>query len=123
MPVLEIMQRDEVMLAAAAVHDRLGKRSSVERYEAAMSEELSARGIEIRKQSTTRLQVAGMDVGAYLADFFIDGNVLIEIKRATQLTDVEKRAFADYLGQIRCRRGYLVNFAADRPEVIKFAAK
>ncbi len=109
-----------VMAAARSVHARLGGRCPVERYEAALAEELRMRGIGIRDQKQTHIYFGGASTGVYLADLIIDGNTLIEIKRAARLTDDEKSGFARFVEEIRYQRGYLVNFAGDDLEVEQF---
>lgn len=118
---LRALGRDEQMLEAArVVHKRLGRRHPVERYEAELSEELRSRGIGIRQQKNTRILYGGTHVGVYLADIVIDGEVLIEIKRADRLTESEKESFGQFIEETTYQRGYLINFAGDDLEVATF---
>ena len=109
-----------VMDAARSVHGRLGRRCPVERYEAALAEELRMRGIGIRDQKQTHIFFGGASKGVYLADIMIDGETLIEIRRTTKLTDDEKAGFGRFVDEIQYQRGYLVNFAGDDLEVEQF---
>ena len=109
-----------VLDAAKAVHKRLGKRHPVERYETEMTAELTRRGVGIRGQKNTRILFGGTTTGVYLADILIDGNVLVEIKRAERLTEAEKESFRDFIESNEYQRGYLMNFAGDDLEVATF---
>ncbi len=113
-------RHETVLEAAREVHRRLGKRQPVELYEAALAEELRMRGIGIRDQKQTHVFMGGATRGVYLADLLVDGEVLIEIKRAIRLTDEEKAGFGRFVNDIGYQRGYLMNFAADDLEVAHF---
>ena len=118
---LEILERNRVVMdAARTVHQRLGKRCPVERYQAELVEELRMRGIGIRDQRNSRILFGGHDVGVYLSDILIDGEMLIEIKRAERLTDEEKENFGRFVEEIEYQRGYLMNFAGEDLEVATF---
>ncbi len=118
---MTVAERHTMVLdAARSVHARLGKRQPVERYEAELAEELRARGIRVHDQKQTHIYFGGASTGVYLADLIVDGNMLIEIKRAAKLTDEEKESFARFVEEIRYQRGYLMNFAGDDLEVAEF---
>jgi GxxExxY protein len=109
--------------AARTVHKRLGKRQSIESYEAGLAEELRLRGIGIRGDGNTRILYGGSSVGVYLADILVEGDTLIEIKRAERLTEEEKRSFDRFVRDMKWQRGYLINFAGDDLEVATFPAE
>ncbi len=109
-----------VLEAATVVHRKLGKRQPVEHYEAALAEELRMRGVGIRDRKQVHVFLGGTSRGVYLADLMLEGGTLIEIKRATRLTDDEKSGFGRFVEEIRYQRGYLMNFAADDLEVAHF---
>lgn len=122
---LRVAERHERMLdAAKAVHRRLGKRQPLEQYEAELTDELRMRGIGIRGRKNTRILFGGTNVGVYLADIIIDGNILVEIKRAAgRLGEDEKHAFGRFIRDGEYQRGYLVNFAGNDLEVATFPAE
>jgi len=117
----ETLERNRVVLdAARTVHRRLGKRCSVEQYEEELVGELRMRGIGIRDQRNTRIFMGGRNTGVYLADILIDGETLIEIKRADRLTEEEKKSFGRFVEETEYQRGYLMNFAGEDLEVATF---
>ena len=116
-------RHQSVIESARTVHERLGKRLPLERYEAALVEELRMRGIGIRENKNTQIFFGGASVGVYLADIIIDGEIVIELKRAPKLTDEEKERFGRFVSEFEYQRGYLMNFAADDLEVETFPAK
>ena len=118
--MMKVERHMQVMEAARTVHGRLGKRHPVEHYEAELTGELRTRGIGVRETRNTRILFGGKQLGVYLADILIDGEILIEIKRALRLTDEEKENFGRFVRDIRCQRGYLMNFAGDDLEVATF---
>ena len=113
-------RHQHVIDAARTVHRRLGKRQPVERYEEELTEELRMRGIGIRQQKNTRILFGSGVVGVYLADILIDGEILIELKRARRLTEPEKESFGRFVRDMNWQRGYLINFARDDLEVAQF---
>jgi len=120
MTEMALARHQHVIEAARTVHRRLGKRRPLERYEAALVEELRMRGIGIRDNKNTQIFFGGASVGVYLADIIIDGEILIELKRAPKLTDDEKECFGRFVADFEYQRGYLMNFAADDLEVETF---
>ena len=78
------------------------------------------RGIGVRDQRNTRIFMGGQNSGVYLADILIDGETLIEIKRAERLTEAEKERFGRFVEEIKYQRGYLMNFAGEDLEVATF---
>ena len=118
-----VMQDRQIVEAAEVVHRRLGKRRPLEDYEYELTEELRMRGIGIRKTQRTQILFGNSRIGVYLSDLILDGQTLIEIKRADHLTESEKEAFGAFIKEVRYQRGYLMNFAADDLEVEQFAAK
>ena len=117
---LMLARHQIVVESAQKVHARLGKRRPLQDYEAALVEELRMHGIGIRENKNTQILFGGTSVGVYLADIIIDGEILIELKRAERLTDAEKSSFAGFVNDFEYQRGYLMNFAADDLEVASF---
>jgi len=98
------MRDREILRAAREVHRRLGKRRPLEEYEYELTEELRMRGIGIRKTQRTQILFGNRRVGVYLSDLILDGQTLIEIKRADHLTPEEKEAFGAFINEVRYRR-------------------
>jgi len=109
-----------VMESAHRIHARLGSRQPVEHFQAALTEELRMHGIGIRENKNTQLLFGGTSRGVYLADIIIDGEIIIELKRAEALTDTEKNAFGNFMRDFEYQRGYLMNIAGHDLEVETF---
>jgi len=100
-----------VLDAAFKVHTTLGPGLLESVYEAALSLELSRRGLTVERQKPISVEYDGhmLDV-AFRADLVVNGLVLVELKSTETVTPLFKKTVTNYLKLIRLRLGFLINF-------------
>ena len=66
-------------------------------YEEAMATEFQKRGISFDKQVKIGICYKGENVGDYIADFLIEGEVIVEIKAKKELCGFDEAQLINYL--------------------------
>jgi len=99
-----------VIGAAMEVHKILGPGFLEAVYQSALGRELSLRGIPFKQQ--VRLSVSYKDtlVGEYIADFVIDGKLIVEIKAVSNFNSQHQAQALHYLAATGYRLALLLNF-------------
>ncbi|HEX9838721.1 MAG TPA: GxxExxY protein [Anaerolineales bacterium] len=99
-----------VIGAAMEVHRILGPGFLEAVYESALARELTLRGIPFGQQ--VRLPVSYKDVlvGEYIADFIIDGKLIVEIKAVSNFNSQHQAQAMHYLAATGLRLALLLNF-------------
>jgi GxxExxY protein len=99
--------------AAMEVHRILGPGFLEAVYEAALAHELTLRGIPFERQKELPVYYKGQLVGHYVADFVIDGQIILELKAVSALTKAHEAQAHNYLAATGLRLAILLNFGAD----------
>ena len=101
-----------VIGAAMEVHKFLGPGFLEAVYQSALARELTLRGIAFEQQ--VRLPVSYKDVlvGEYIADFIIDGKLIVEIKAVSNFNSQHQAQAMHYLAATGLRLALLLNFGA-----------
>ena len=79
-------------------------------YENALAIEFEREGLKFGKQVGIQVVYGGKVVGDYIADFIIDGEVVVEIKAMVGVGVVEKAQLINYLKATGKGVGLLLNF-------------
>lgn len=106
-----------IIAAAIEVHSQLGPGFLETVYEAAMSIELSCRGIPFRRQLVIPLSYRGQSVGSHRLDLLVADTIVVELKAIKALEDVHFAVVRSYLRVMGCEHGLLMNFSGCRLEV------
>jgi len=85
-------------------------------YENALVEELKRRGLEVDQQVEIQAYYKGVVVGKYVADLFVDGKVIVEIKAEKEYNPRNEAQLLNYLKATGVRVGLLLNFGEKRCE-------
>lgn len=104
----------EVVGAAIQVWKTLGYGFLEKVYENALAVELGKRGIPFEQQCSIRVHYDGAVVGDYVADIFVDGKIVLELKAAKAINDVHVAQTLNYLKATGVRLGLILNFGPDR---------
>jgi GxxExxY protein len=97
--------------AAMEVHSTLGPGFLEGVYQEALEMELVRRGIRFIAQQDLEIQYKGVALKhKYKPDFMVDGRVVVEIKAATQLTDVDMAQAINYLKATGYKVALVINF-------------
>ena len=109
----------QVMQAAFEVHNVLGPGFGEGVYEEALAYELELRGIPFGRQKPVTIVYKGQTVGTQRLDMVIDGKIVLELKAASELTDLFKQQTLSYLRATGLKLGILINFGAARVEYVR----
>ena len=100
-----------VLDEAFAVHRHYGPGLFERVYEAALEGRLLKRGLKVKRQETIYINDEFIqDEPGFVADLFVEGKVIIELKAVDQVTPKFKRQLFTYLKLTETRLGLLLNF-------------
>ncbi len=106
---------EKVIGCAFAVSNTLGCGFLEKVYENALAQELRKRGIQLNQQHPIQIQYDGVTIGDYVADFLVEGNVLIELKAVKDLDEIHVAQCLNYLKATSLSVCLLLNFG--KPKV------
>ncbi len=95
-------------------------------YQAALTHELTLRGIAFETQKRLPVYYKGQLVGDYIADFVVEGKIILELKAIAQLAPVHKAQTHNYLAATGLSLAILLNFGAtslERERVVRYTQK
>jgi len=99
-----------VIGAAMEVHKILGPGFLEAVYQVALERELTLCGIPFEKQVKLPVSYKDVLIGEYVADFVIDGKLIIEIKAVSNFNSQHHAQAMHYLAATGCRLALLLNF-------------
>jgi GxxExxY protein len=79
-------------------------------YENALMINLRKMGISAIQQSPVKVHFEGELVGDFVADIFVEGKVIVEIKAVSALTNSHEVQLVNYLKATDVKVGLLINF-------------
>ena len=100
----------EVIRIFYKVYNTLGYGFLENVYEEAMMVEFRKSGLKFVNQFPVKVFYEGEIVGKYVADFLIDGRVIVEIKAIGELGKVNENQLMNYLRSTDKEVGLLLNF-------------
>jgi GxxExxY protein len=98
--------------AAMEVHRILGPGFLEAVYQTALTHELKLRGIPYEEQKYLPVSYKGILVGDYIADFVIDGKIIVEIKAISAFNLNHEAQALNYLAATGFRLALLLNFGS-----------
>ena len=99
--------------AAMEVHRILGPGFLEAVYQTALAHELTLRNIHFEQFKHLPVIYKGILVGDYVADFVIEGKIILEIKAVSTLHPRHEAQAINYLTVTGFRLAILLNFGAD----------
>ena len=87
----------KVIGCAMEVHKHLGNGYQEVVYQRALSIELNLNNITHEREKEMQLNYKGFDIGKRRVDFFINENIMVEIKAVINLEDVHLAQAMNYL--------------------------
>ena len=99
-----------VIGAAMEVHTILGPGFLEAVYQVALERELTLRGIPFEKQVKLPVRYKDILIGEYMADFIIDGKLIVEIKAVSNFNSQHQAQALHYLAATGWRLALLLNF-------------
>jgi len=99
-----------VIGAAMEVHRILGSGFLEAVSQAALEREFVLRNIPFEKQVRLPVSYKEVFVGEYVADFIVDGKLIVEIKAVSNFNSQHQAQAMHYLTATGCRLALLLNF-------------
>ena len=89
-------------------------------YENTLAHRLSKQGLRVEQQyPITVRDEDGFVVGEYVADLFVEGPVIVELKAVTNLAPIHEVQLVNYLRATGVKHGMLINFGSERFQCCK----
>jgi GxxExxY protein len=102
----------QIVGAAMEVHSTLGPGFLEAVYEEALVIEFELRGIPFQRQKRLPVHYKRRLVGDYVADFVVDGQIILELKAVSGMTKAHQAQAHNYLAATGLRLAILLNFGA-----------
>ena len=100
---------------ALRVHTALGPGLLESPYQECLALELGRAGLKFKRHTALPLDYQDVHVPrAYIADFIVENEVLVELKTVDQIIPVHKAQVLTYLRLAKLQRGLLINFRVVR---------
>lgn len=112
---------DRVREICFSIHTYLRNGHPEKVYENALINRLGKAGIPAQPQHPLKVyDEDGTELGHYLADFFLENRLIVEIKACKTLVEEHFAQLLGYLRASRIEHGMLVNFGSPKLQVRKF---
>jgi GxxExxY protein len=118
----DVMERvSRIRLTAYDVHLYLGTGFLEKVYENALAHRLRKAGFHVAQQYPINVyDEDGTLIGDYVADLFIDNQVIVELKAVKAIAPEHEAQLLHYLKATQVRHGLLVNFGSGRFQIQKY---
>lgn len=94
------------------VHKQLGNGFQEVIYQRALAIEMSTQGIEFSREHEMHIQYKGHEIGTRRVDFFVEDEIMVEIKAIINLEEVHLAQAMNYVEAYHLEIGLLINFGA-----------
>lgn len=113
---------DLVRETAYAIHTYHGHGHLEKVYENALVHRLRKQGLDVKQQHPiTVYDEDGTIIGEYLADLYVESQLIVELKAAKTISSEHVAQILGYLNASRVEHGLIINFGSYRFEVKKYA--
>ena len=102
----------KIIGCAMQVHRTLGNGFQEVIYQRALAIELAFQGLNSVREQEMEIFYREQQIGTRRVDFFIEGQVMVEIKAVEKLEDVHKAQAINYLEAYGIANGLLINFGS-----------
>ncbi|MBU3676122.1 MAG: GxxExxY protein [Chitinophagaceae bacterium] len=100
----------KIIGCAMEVHRILGNGFQEVIYQRALAKEMTLQGLGFSREHEMTINYKGDDIGTRRVDFFVEGQIMVEIKAVVQLEDVHLAQAINYLEAYDLNIGLLINF-------------
>jgi len=98
--------------AAMKVHSTLGNGFQELIYQRALAIEMEKQGLGFQREMEMTILYDGIDIGTRRVDFFVEENIMVELKALIKLEDVHLAQAMNYCQAYNLPIGLLINFGA-----------
>src|SRR5688500_7349257 len=110
------MQHEEIthkiIGCAMKVHGTLGNGFQEVIYQRALAIEMEKQNLGFKREMVMTIYYEGIDIGTRRVDFFVEENIMVEIKALIKLEDVHLAQAMNYCQAYNLPIGLLINFGA-----------
>ncbi len=113
----------KIIAACFKVHNELGCGFHEKVYQEALAIVLEEEEIPFEREKHLPIEFHGRILNCdYIADFVIDGSVILELKAVSEMNTVYEAQVINYLKATRLQVGLLINFGQKELQVKRLAA-
>ena len=94
------------------VHSTLGNGFQEVIYQRALAIEMKKQGLGFQREMEMTIFYEGIDIGTRRVDFFVEENIMVELKAVIKLEDVHLAQAMNYCEAYNLPIGLLINFGA-----------
>jgi GxxExxY protein len=94
------------------VHTTLGNGFQEVIYQRALEIELALEGLRFIREMEMPIFYRGEQIGTRRVDFFVEGEIMVELKAIIELEDVHLAQGINYLEAYNLKTGLLINFGS-----------
>lgn len=109
----------KIIGCAMKVHSTLGNGFQEVIYQRALAIEMQKQGLSFQREMEMTIFYDGIDIGTRRVDFFVEENIMVELKALIKLEDVHLAQAKNYLTAYNFDIGLLINFGATSLEYKK----
>lgn len=102
----------KIIGAAMQVHRTMGNGFQEVIYQRCLSIEMQKQGLNFSREHEMKIYYDNIEVGTRRVDFFVENQVMIELKAIIKLEDVHLAQALNYLEAYNLPIGLLINFGA-----------
>ncbi len=102
----------KIIGCAMEVHRILGSGFQEVIYQRALAQEMILQGLNFVREQPMTISYKGKQIGQRRVDFFVEEQVMVEIKAVSQLQDVHLAQAINYLEAYKLNVGLLINFGS-----------
>jgi GxxExxY protein len=102
----------KIIGCAMRVHSTLGNGFQEVIYQRALAIEMGLEGLAFQREMEMPIFYRDEQIGTRRVDFFVDGEIMVELKAIIQLEDVHLAQAINYLEAYNMQTGLLINFGS-----------
>jgi GxxExxY protein len=102
----------KIIGCAMKVHTTLGNGFQEVIYQRALAIEMEKQGLGFQREMEMTIFYEGIDIGTRRVDFFVEENIMVELKALIKLEDVHLAQAMNYCQVYNLPIGLLINFGA-----------
>jgi GxxExxY protein len=102
----------KIIGCAMKVHSTLGNGFQEVIYQRALAIEMEKQGLGFHREMEMTILYDGIDIGTRRVDFFVEENIMVEIKALIKMEDVHLAQAMNYCQAYNLPIGLLINFGA-----------
>lgn len=98
------------------VHSTLGNGFQEVIYQRALKLEMAHAGLGFAREMEMPIYYRDVEIGTRRVDFFVEGEIMVELKAIIELEDVHLAQAINYLEAYNMKTGLLINFGSKSPQ-------